>query len=131
MNELAMLYFFIMYMKTSLLQIAPSLHPRIYWNTHKYNKDNAIWRNDEISSTCIFPQFHSVLHTSKNMPKLPATVAVIMLLVKVRGDLSSAFVNLDSVGMDKIAQVMEFLRATMSPHIKSDSNKDLVFLSLR
>ena len=65
------------------------------------------------------------------MPKLPATVAVIMLLVKVRGDLSSAFVNLDSVGMDKIAQVMEFLPATMSPHIKSDSNKDLVFLSLR
>ena len=47
------------------------------------------------------------------MPKLPATVAVIMLLVKVRGDLSSAFVNLDSVGMDKIAQVMEFLRATI------------------
>ena len=65
------------------------------------------------------------------MPKLPATVAVIMLLVKVRGDLSSAFVNLDSVGMDKIAQEMEFLRATMSPYIKSDSNKDLVFLSLR
>ena len=65
------------------------------------------------------------------MPKLPATVAVIMLLVKVRGDLSSAFVNLDSVGMDKIAQVMEFLRATMSPHIKSDSKKVLVFLSLR
>ena len=65
------------------------------------------------------------------MPKLPATVAVIILLVKVRGDLSSAFVNLDSVGMDKIAQEMEFLRATMSPHIKSDSNKDLVFLSLR
>ncbi|RMX56070.1 hypothetical protein pdam_00025889, partial [Pocillopora damicornis] len=41
---------------------------------------------------------------NSNMPKLPATVAVIMLLVKVRGDLSSAFVNLDSVGMDKIAQ---------------------------
>ena len=54
-----------------------------------------------------------------------------MLLVKVRGDLSSAFVNLDSVGMDKIAQVMEFLRDTMAPHIKSDSNKDLVFLFLR
>ena len=65
------------------------------------------------------------------MPKLFATVAVIMLFVKVRVDLSSAFVNLDLVGMDKIAQVMEFLQATMSPHIKSDSNKDLVFLSLR
>ena len=31
MNELAMLYFFIIYMKTPLLRIAPSLHPRIYW----------------------------------------------------------------------------------------------------
>ena len=47
------------------------------------------------------------------MPTLPVTVAIIMLFVKVQRDLSSAFVNLDSVGMDKIAQVMEFLRATL------------------
>ena len=47
------------------------------------------------------------------MPKLPAIVAMIMLLVKVRRDLLSAFVNLASVGMDKIAQVMELLRTTI------------------
>ena len=45
------------------------------------------------------------------MPKLPATVAMIMLLVKVRRDLSSAFVNLDSAGMDKIAEVMKITPA--------------------
>ena len=53
-----------------------------------------------------------------------------MLLVKVQRELSSAFVNLDSVGIDKIAQVMEFLRANVSPHLESDSKKDLMFLSL-
>ena len=47
------------------------------------------------------------------MPTLPVTVAIVMLLVKVQRDLSSAFLNLDSVGMDKIAQVMEFRRATL------------------
>ena len=47
------------------------------------------------------------------MPKLPAIVAMIMQLVKVRRDLSSAFVNLASVGMDKIAQVTELLRTTI------------------
>ena len=47
------------------------------------------------------------------MPTLSVTVAIIMLLVKVQRDLSSTFVNLDSVGMDKIAQVMEFFRATI------------------
>ena len=34
---------------------------------------------------------------------------MIILHVKVRRDLWNAFVNLDSVGMDKIAQVTEFL----------------------
>ena len=48
------------------------------------------------------------------MPPLPVTVAIIMLLVKVQRDLSSVFVNLNSVGMDKIAQVLEFLRATIN-----------------
>ena len=109
-----MLYFFIISMKPFSLE-SPSLSILEYaGNTDKWNKDNTIWRNDEISLICIFTHCHSVIQTSNNMPALPVTVAIIMLLVKVQRDLSSAFVNLNSVGMDKIAQVLEFLRATIN-----------------
>ena len=128
MDELAMLYFFIISMKAFLPRIALSFHSRMCWN--KWNKDNTIWRNDEISLICIFTHCHSVIQTSNNMPALPVTVAIIMLLVKVQRDLSSAFVNRNSVGMDKIAQVMEFLRATInvSPSQKRVKKRPGVFV---
>ena len=98
--------------------------------THWYNEDNSIWRNDEISLIFIFSPLSFCNSDIEECAKLPATVAMIKPLVKVQRDLSSAFVNLDSAGIDKIAQVMEFLRANVSPHLKSDSKKDLIFLSL-
>ena len=45
------------------------------------------------------------------MLRIPRTVAMKTLFVKIPMDLRSVYVNLDSVGMDTIVQVINFLQA--------------------
>ena len=52
-----------------------------------------------------------------------------MLFAKIPVDLRSVYVNLDSVGMDTIVQVINFLQA-ISVINEGSTNNDLIFLLL-
>ena len=63
------------------------------------------------------------------MLRIPPTVAMKTLFVKIPMDLRSVYVNLDSVGMDTIVQVINFLQA-ISVINEGVTNDDLIFLLL-
>ena len=67
--------------------------------------------------------------TSAEMLRIPPTVAMKTLFAKIPVDLRSVYVNLDSVGMDTIVQVVNFLQA-ISVINESSTNNDLIFLLL-
>ena len=80
--------------------------------------------------------YHEFLHTrlgsfqtSAEMLRIPPTIAMKTLFAKIPVDLRSVYVNLDSVGMDTIVQVINFLQAISV--IKEGSTKnDRIFLLL-
>ena len=63
------------------------------------------------------------------MLRIPPTVAMKTLFVKIPTDLRSVYVNLDSVGMDTIVQVINFLQAK-SVINEGSTNNDLILLLL-
>ena len=63
------------------------------------------------------------------MLRIPPTVAMKTLFVKIPMDLRGVYVNLDSVGMDTIVQVINFLQAK-SVIIEGSTNNDLILLLL-
>ena len=63
------------------------------------------------------------------MLRIPPTVAMKTLYVKIPMDLRGVYVNLDSVGMDTIVQVINFLQAK-SVIIEGSTNNDLILLLL-
>ena len=63
------------------------------------------------------------------MPRIPPTVAMKTLFVKIPMDLRGVYVNLDSVGMETIAQVINFLQA-ISVISEGSTNNELIFLLL-
>ena len=63
------------------------------------------------------------------MLRIPPTEAMKTLFVKIPMDLRSVYVNLDSVGMDTIVQVINFLQA-ISVINEGSTNNDLIFLLL-
>ena len=67
--------------------------------------------------------------TSAEMLGIPPTVAMKTLFAKIPMDLRSVHVNLDSVGMDTIVQVINFLQA-ISVINEGSTNNDLIFLLL-
>lgn len=67
--------------------------------------------------------------TSAEMPRIPPTVAMKTLFVKIPMDLRGVYVNLDSVGMETIVQVINFLQAISVINEGSTIN-DLIFLLL-
>ena len=80
--------------------------------------------------------YHEFLHTllgsfqtSAEMLRIPPTVAMKTLFVKIPMDLRSVYVNLDSVGMDTIVQVINFLQAK-SVINEGSTNNDLILLLL-
>ena len=80
--------------------------------------------------------YHEFLHTllgsfqtSVEMLRIPPTIAMKTLFAKLPVDLRSVYVNLDSVGMDTIVQVINFLQA-ISVIKEGSTNNDLIFLLL-
>ena len=80
--------------------------------------------------------YHEFLHTllgsfqtSAEMLRIPPTIAMKTLFAKLSVDLRSVYVNLDSVGMDTIVQVINFLQA-ISVINEGVTNNDLIFLLL-
>ena len=67
--------------------------------------------------------------TSAEMLRIPPTVEMKTLFAKISMDLRSVYVNLDSVGMDTIVQVINFLQA-ISVINEGSANNDLIFLLL-
>ena len=67
--------------------------------------------------------------TSAVILRIPPTVAMKTLFAKIPMDLRSVFVTLDSVGMDTIVQVINFLQA-ISVINEGVTNNDLIFLLL-
>ena len=67
--------------------------------------------------------------TSAEMLRIPPTVRTTTLFAKIPMDLRSVYVNLDSVGMDTIVQVINFLQA-ISVINEGSTNNDLIFLLL-
>ena len=67
--------------------------------------------------------------TSAEMLRIPPTVRTTTLFAKIPMDLRSVYVNLDSVGMDKIVQVIGFLQ-DISVINEGRTNNDLIFLLL-
>lgn len=67
--------------------------------------------------------------TSAEMLRIPPTIVMKTLFAKIPVDLRSVYVNLDSVGMDTIVQVVNFLQA-ISVINESSTNNDLIFLLL-
>ena len=63
------------------------------------------------------------------MLRIPPTVTMKTLFAKIPMDLRSVYVNLDSVGMDTIVQVINFLQA-ISVINEGVTNNDLIFLLL-
>ena len=63
------------------------------------------------------------------MPRIPPTVAMKTLFVKIPMDLRGVYVNLDSVGMETIVQVINFLQA-ISVISEGSTNNELIFLLL-
>ena len=63
------------------------------------------------------------------MLRIPPTVAMKTLFVKIPMDLRGVYVNLDSVGMETIVQVINFLQA-ISVINEGSTNNDLIFLLL-
>ena len=63
------------------------------------------------------------------MPTIPPTVAMKTLFVKIPMDLRGVYVNLDSVGMETIVQVINFLQA-ISVINEGSTNNELIFLLL-
>ena len=80
--------------------------------------------------------YHEFLHTllgsfqtSAEMLRIPPTIAMKTLFVKIPMDLRSVYVNLDSVGMETIVQVINFFQA-ISVINEGSTNNDLIFLLL-
>ena len=71
----------------------------------------------------------SSFQTSAEMLRIPPAVEMKTLFAKISMDLRSVYVNLDSVGMDTIVQVINFLQA-ISVINESSANNDLIFLLL-
>ena len=67
--------------------------------------------------------------TSAEMLRIPPTIVMKTLFAKIPVDLRSVYVNLDSVGMDTIVQVINFLQA-ISVINEGSANNDLIFLLL-
>ena len=67
--------------------------------------------------------------TSAEMLRIPPTVAMKTLFAKIPVDPRSVYVNLDSVGMDTIVQVINFFQA-VSVINEGSTNNDLIFLLL-
>ena len=67
--------------------------------------------------------------TSAEMLRIPPTIGMKTLFAKLPVDLRSVYVNLDSVGMDTIVQVINFLQA-ISVINEGVTNNDLIFLLL-
>ena len=67
--------------------------------------------------------------TSAELLGIPPTVVMKALFAKIPMDLRSVHVNLDSVGMDTIVQVINFLQA-ISVINEGSTNNDLIFLLL-
>ena len=67
--------------------------------------------------------------TSAEMLRILPTVTTKTLFAKISMDLRSVYVNLDSVGMDTIVQVINFLQA-ISVINEGVTNNDLIFLLL-
>ena len=67
--------------------------------------------------------------TSAEMLRIPPAVEMKTLFAKISMDLRSVYVNLDSVGMDTIVQVINFLQA-VSVINEGSANNDLIFLLL-
>ena len=63
------------------------------------------------------------------MLRIPPTVAMKTLFVKIPMDLRSVYVNLDSVRMDTIVQVINFFQAK-SVINEGSTNNDLILLLL-
>ena len=63
------------------------------------------------------------------MLRIRPTTAMKTLFAKIPMDLRSVYVNLDSVGMDTIVQVINFLQA-ISVINEGSTNNDLIFLLL-
>ena len=63
------------------------------------------------------------------MLRIPPTVAMKTLFVKIPMDLRGVYVNLDSVGMETIVQVINFLQA-ISVISEGSTNNELIFLLL-
>ena len=63
------------------------------------------------------------------MLRIPPTVVMKTLFVKIPMDLRSVYVNLDSVRMDTIVQVINFLQAK-SVINEGSTNNDLILLLL-
>ena len=85
---------------------------------------------------CVKIVYHEFLYTllgsfqtSAEMLRIPPTVAMKTLFAKIPVDLRSVYVNLDSVGMDTIVQVINFLQA-ISVINEGSINNDLIFLLL-
>ena len=128
MNELAMLYFFIIYMKTPLLRIAPSLHPRIYW---KYPQ---IWQGQRH-----LKKWRDIEYLY--LSPISFCTSYIEEYAKITCNCSSDYAACESSGGSfkyvckpglsgdgQIAQVMEFLRATVSPYQKRFKQRPGVFV---
>ena len=67
--------------------------------------------------------------TSAEMLRIPPTVAMKTLFAKIPVDPRSVYVNLDSVGMETIVQVINFFQA-ISVINEGSTNNDLIFLLL-
>ena len=67
--------------------------------------------------------------TSAEMMRIPPTVTMKTLFAKIPMDLRSVYVNLDSVGMETIVQVINFLQA-ISVISEGSTNNELIFLLL-
>ena len=83
-------------------------------------------------TSCITNFFYTLLgsfQTSAEMLRIPPTIVMKTLFAKIPVDLRSVYVNLDSVGMDTIVQVINFLQA-ISVINESSTNNDLIFLLL-
>ena len=63
------------------------------------------------------------------MLRIPSTIAIKTLFAKIPADLRSVYVTLDSVGMEIIVQVINFLQA-ISVINEGNTNNDLIFLLL-
>ena len=61
--------------------------------------------------------------------RIPPTVTMKTLFAKIPMDLRSVYVNLDSVGMETIVQVINFLQA-ISVISEGSTNNELIFLLL-